>query len=189
MPKKTTKTKKPAIVARSPKPKKTTKTKKPSGRPSKYTKELGDEICAQLAMGYSVRTVCAPENMPSVQTFYNWLRTKDGFLEQYTRAKEDAADAMAEDILDIADDGTNDWMERTDANGSMIGWMLNGEHVQRSRLRIEARKWLMTKMKPKRYGDKLDMTTNGNDIGVVLNAEQAEQLLRARANRSDQSDS
>lgn len=187
--KKPAKAKKPEIVARSPKPKKPAKAKKPTGRPSKYTQELADEICEMLAMGYSIRTVCRPEHMPSIQTFFRWLRMYPEFNEQYAHAKQEAADAMAEDILDIADDGTNDWMEKQDASGDMVGWMLNGEHVQRSKLRIESRKWLMAKMKPRKYGDKLDMTTNGNDIGVTLNAQQAEQLLRARAKRADQSDS
>lgn len=174
--------KKPEVIARSPK---SSKVVKKLGRPSKYTKKLADEICEQLAMGYSIRTVCRPERMPSVQTFFRWLRSNEEFREQYARAKEEAADAMAEDLLDIADDGTNDWMEKIDADGNLVGYMLNGEHVQRSRLRIESRKWLMSKMKPKRYGDKLDMTTNGNDIGVMLSESQAEQLLRARANNRD----
>ena len=65
------------------------------------------------------------------------------------------------------------------------GYIFNSENVQRSRLRIDTRKWLMAKMNPKVYGDKLDMTTNGNDIGVALSAKQAEQLLNARANCRD----
>lgn len=178
----------PEVVDKSPQPKKRTGTRK-TGRPSKYTQVLADEICEQLSMGYSIRTICRADHMPSVQTFFCWLRTRKEFAEQYARAKQEAADAMAEDILDIADDGRNDWMQRADASGDLVGWMLNGEHVQRSKLRIEARKWLMAKMKPKKYGDKIDMTTNGNDIGVTLNAQQAEQLLRARAKRTDQSDS
>ncbi len=91
--------------------------------------------------------------MPSVQTFYTWLRTHAEFLEQYTRAKEDQAHAFAEEMVDICDDGTNDWMEREDKEGNCIGWQINGEHVQRSRLRVETRKWLAGKMKPRVYGD------------------------------------
>ena len=72
-----------------------------------------------------------------------------------------------------------------DESDELTGYKLNGENIQRSRLRIDTRKWLMSKLNPKVYGDKLDMTTNGNDIGVTLSASQAEQLLNARANRRD----
>lgn len=132
----------------------------PAGRPEIYTPELADKVCAQLALGESVRTVCAADGMPSMTTVFKWLREKEEFAKQYARAKEESADAMAEDILDIADDGTNDWMERTDSEGNNTGWQINGEHIQRSRLRVESRKWLMSKMKPKKYGDKV---THAND--------------------------
>lgn len=112
--------------------------------------------------------------MPAVATIFNWFRTYPQFLEQYTRAKEEAADAMAEDIIDISDDGTNDWMEDNYDKGRTPGYALNGENIQRSKLRVDTRKWLMAKMKPKVYGDKVDMTTNGKDLpapilGVLVN--------------------
>lgn len=147
------------------------------GRPSKYTKELSDKICAELALGYSVRTVCVPDEMPSVATIFNWLRVYPEFLDQYTRAKEESADAMAEDILDIADDATNDYMLRT-GKDSTESYQLNGEHIQRSRLRVESRKWLMAKMKPKKYGDKLDVTTGGDKVNNAFNGLTAAELRK-----------
>lgn len=143
------------------------------GRPSIFTRELADRICEELALGNSLRTVCKGEEMPSLATVFKWFRTQEGFVEQYARAKEESADAMAEDILDIADDGTNDWMEIETKNGG-VQTVLNHEHVQRSKLRVDSRKWLMAKMKPKKYGDKIDMTTNGKELpqpilGHVLN--------------------
>ncbi len=148
--------------SRTQKPKKKVGAKRGRGRPTKYSKKLADRICEQLALGYSIRTVCHKGDMPSVQTFFRWLRKYDEFREQYARAKQEAADAMAEDILDIADDATNDWMEihRRDA----VLYRLNGEHVQRSKLRIEARKFLMAKMKPKVYGQKIDLTSDGRPL-------------------------
>lgn len=143
------------------------------GRPTTYTQELADEICSDITLGCSIRTVCSKETMPSVKTFYTWLRTHDEFLQQYTRATEERSEAMAEDIMDIADDGSNDWMVINRKDGT-DAWQLNGEHVQRSRLRVESRKWLMAKMKPKKYGDKLDVVSEGeklqlgNIIGYVL---------------------
>lgn len=134
-----------------------------TGRPTKYTQELADEICAELALGLSLRTVCRADHMPTVKTIFNWFRTHPDFLQQYTRAKQESADAMADDILDIADDGSNDYMMITRKDESEA-WQLNGEHIQRSRLRVETRKWLMAKMKPKVYGDKLDVVSDGEKI-------------------------
>lgn len=125
------------------------------GRPSDYTPELADLICAELSEGRSLRSVCQDENMPNKATVFRWLRTNDSFRDQYARAKEEAADSMADEINEIADDGTNDWMERLDNDAKPIGWQLNGEHVQRSKLRIDARKWVASKLKPKAYGDRV----------------------------------
>ena len=127
------------------------------GRPTTYTQELADEICAQLAEGKSMRTVCLADGMPAMSTVFKWLREHPLFSEQYTKAKAEAADAMVEEMTDIADDGRNDWMEVHDKDGNAIGWKVNGEHVQRSRLRVETRKWIAAKLKPKKYGDKIDM--------------------------------
>ncbi|EDT6018112.1 DNA packaging protein, partial [Salmonella enterica subsp. enterica] len=63
--------------------------------------------------------------------------------------------AIAEELFDIADDGTNDWMEKLDKDGEAIGYQLNGEHVQRSKLRIDTRKWYLSKIMPKKYGDRI----------------------------------
>jgi hypothetical protein len=144
------------------------------GRPSNYTDELAAEICAQLADGYSLRSVCRADDMPDKATVFRWLGAthEDGtykypsFRDQYARAKQEAADAMAEEILDIADDGVNDWMEKE--YGNRREWVVNGEALQRSRLRVDTRKWLMAKMKPKKYGDKIDMTTNGKDLPTPI---------------------
>lgn len=133
------------------------KAKKPTGRPSTYTPELADRICAELAGGNSMRTVCKAEDMPAMSTVFLWLRTHAAFSEQYAQAKAEAADALVEEMLDIADDGTNDWMEVHDKDGESAGYKVNGEHVQRSKLRVDTRKWIASKLKPKKYGDKVDL--------------------------------
>jgi len=143
------------------------KPKSNAGRPTTYTQEIADRICEELSLGYSIRTVCKPDGMPAISTFFKWLREHEEFSKQYARAKQESADAMAEDILDIADDGTNDWMERQGKNGETFE-VVNTEVLQRSRLRVDTRKWLMAKMKPKKYGDKIDMTTNGKDLPVPI---------------------
>jgi hypothetical protein len=138
----------------------------PGGRPSDFTPELGDKICEELALGKSMRTVCAPEGMPDMSTVFRWIRKNEEFRNQYARAKEEATDAMAEDMLDIADDGSNDLM--TIVKGKTEYEVENKEVTNRSRLRVDTRKWLMSKMKPKKYGEILDLRTNGKDIPQPL---------------------
>lgn len=132
------------------------------GRPSLYNSILANKICAQLALGKSLRTVCKGEDMPDISTIFNWFRVHPDFLEQYTRAKQESADAMADEILDIADDGSNDFMAVT--KGNVKYNVEDKEWTNRSRLRVDTRKWLMAKMKPKKYADKIDVTSDGKAI-------------------------
>jgi len=131
-------------------------------RPTKYTEKLADSICSQLAEGDSMRTVCKPVDMPNKSTLFRWIRTNEEFCNQYTRAKQESADALTDEMLDIADDSTNDYMMKQNENGTEYE-VLNSEHIQRSRLRIETRKWLSSKLKPKKYGDKIQQEHSGPD--------------------------
>ena len=117
------------------------KTPKKNGRPSKYTNKLADKICQMIAQGQSVRSICAKKDMISMQTFFRWLRENDKFREQYARACEERSYMHAEDIIEIADNATNDYMEKLEGDG----YIFNSEKVPRSRLRIDTRKWLMSK--------------------------------------------
>lgn len=137
-----------------------------AGRPCEFTQDIADRICARLAEGISLRTVCKADDMPDASTVFRWLRTKPEFCEQYTRAKDESADALTDEMLDIADDARNDWMEHQVGEG-VTAYQVNGEHIQRSRLRIETRKWLASKFKPKKYGDKVDLTHSAPDGGPV----------------------
>lgn len=126
------------------------------GRPTKYNKDLADEICSGLSMGYSIRTVLkmGGDVMPSLQTFFSWLRLHKEFLDQYARAKEEAVDAMAEEIQDIADESANDYM--LVKYGKEWVTVQNKEAMMRSKMRIEVRQWIMAKIKPRKYGNKFD---------------------------------
>lgn len=158
----------PAVVLRAPTPE-THPIPSKVGRPSEFTQELADKICEQLAIGYSMRTVAKDPELPSIETIFKWMRTNEIFLKQYTRAKQEAADAMAEELLDISDDGTNDFMEDDYNKGRTPGYTVNGENIQRSKLRVDTRKWLMAKMKPRTYGDKLDVVSDGEKLeGLVI---------------------
>ena len=125
------------------------------GRPSKYSQKVADAICQRLATGETLRSICRDPAMPQEATVRKWaLEDREGFYAQYARARDLGLDAMADELFDIADDGTNDWMER---HGSE-GYVLNGENVSRSRLRVDTRKWYLSKLAPKRYGEKLEVT-------------------------------
>lgn len=132
-------------------------------RPSSFTEEMADRICEMLAEGRSLRSICADEGMPSQSAVFRWLgdESRASFRQQYARAREAQADALFDEMLDIADDGSNDWMERRRQDGS-TDEVLNAEHVQRSKLRIDARKWMASKLNPKVYGEKIDVTS-GNE--------------------------
>ena len=132
-----------------------------TGRPSVYTDILAAEICERLADGESLRTICEAEEMPHKSTIFRWLAANKDFRDQYAQAREEQAANLADELFDIADDGSNDWMERRGEDGETIGWSLNGEAVQRSKLRLDTRKWYLSKILPKKYGDKLDLNHSG----------------------------
>lgn len=131
-------------------------------RPSSYTPETAAEICERLALGESLRAICGSDSMPDQTTVYRWIRDREAFRQQYARAREDQAETMLDQILTIADDTSND-TEITDQ-----GERPNSEWITRSRLRVDARKWAMSKLAPKKYGDKLDVTTAGESMNLSV---------------------
>jgi hypothetical protein len=140
------------------------------GRPSTFTAELAAVICGKLSEGQTLREVCRDESLPSESTVRGWaLDDREGFSAQYTRAREIGYLAMADELLEVADDGKNDWMERRDDEGK-ASYVLNGEHVQRSRLRVDTRKWMLSKALPKVFGDKITQEHTGR---VTLSHEDA----------------
>lgn len=130
-------------------------------RPSSFTQETADAICLRLTEGESLRGICRDEEMPAASTVFKWLADRKEFSEQYARAREAQADHMAEEILQIADDGSNDTYQTE--NGEAV----NHDVIARSRLRVDARKWLAAKMAPKKYGDKVTTELTGKDGGAI----------------------
>ena len=121
-----------------------------TGRPSQFTQETADAICERLADGESLRAICETDGMPAESTVRSWaLDDVNGFATQYARARELGYELLADEILTISDDGRNDTYQ-TD-NGETT----NHDVIARSRLRVDSRKWMLSKMLPKVYGDKL----------------------------------
>lgn len=132
----------------------------PAGRPSEYTQEIAARICEGLAEGRSLRDVCNADDMPAESTVRLWaVENREGFSAQYAKAREIGYHSLADDLLEIADDARNDWMERRGEEDA--GWTANGEHIQRSRLRVDTRKWMLSKVLPKVYGDKQQVEHSG----------------------------
>lgn len=146
-----------------------------AGAPTIFDQAIANKICEQIATtSKSLKTICKQEGMPSVRTVLNWLfegNKEDArpelkaFLRQYAYSKEEQADFLAEEIIEIADDGSNDLM--TIQKGDMSYEVENKEVTNRSRLRVDARKWIASKLKPKKYGDKLDLGSEGG-LNIIV---------------------
>lgn len=132
------------------------------GRPSEFSQETADLICERLADGASLRSICLKDDSPAQATVFRWLAASETFREQYARAREAQADVLADEIVDIADDGRRDYV---DADGLKT---VDHDHIARSRLRVDARKWIASKLKPKKYGDKVSTELTGADGGPVI---------------------
>jgi hypothetical protein len=103
-------------------------------RPTKYSRVLGEAICARLAQGESLRRIADDATMPELATLAVWLERHPSFRAAYERAREIEADILADDVLDIADGDAAD-------------------NATAAKLRVDARKWLAAKLKPATYGE------------------------------------
>lgn len=126
-------------------------------RPVHYTTELASAICARISQGESLRSVCRSPNMPARKNVYEWLAAYLEFQDQYARAREECCDRYAEEIVDIADA----------AQGK------TSDEVRAAQLRIDARKWVASKLKPRKYGERLGLDHSGD---VALRSVPDEQL-------------
>lgn len=133
------------------------------------TPEITEEICLLIAEGFTLRHIESVPGMPSKPTIMRWCINNKSFRDHYARAKKLQTEAFNEEIIDIADDSRNDWLLRENTRTGETFVALNDEAVARSKIRIEARKWLMGKMKPKKYGDSTFLKGDKNNpINVTL---------------------
>jgi len=128
------------------------------GRPTIYTEQLAETICECLMVGMSLRKICDLDDMPAISTVMQWLaRGKDGFMEQYAHARQVQAEYLLDELIDIADDSSKDYVI---VDGQE---RLDQEHIQRARLRVDTRKWNIEKLAPKRYGNKQQIDNTSSD--------------------------
>lgn len=131
--------------------------------------ELFETIFSAIENGDSLRKALKAVKLSS-KTFYEWLEDEgnEDKVKQYARACEERAEALLDEMIDIVDDTRYDYIEmdtgEEGASEHVLDKKPNYELIQRSRLRYDARKWLVSKLNPKKYGDKVDLTTNGKDL-------------------------
>jgi predicted DNA-binding protein YlxM (UPF0122 family) len=122
----------------------------------KYSIELFDKICTDIATSSKgLKEICQAHNVSTV-AFYDWIQGDSELLNKYTRAREAQADLLADEIIKLADDKTGD------TQAGEFGDVGNAANIARSRLQVEARKWIAAKLKPKKYGDKVEVESNVN---------------------------
>ena len=153
------------------------------GRPSKFTEEVACAICARLADGESLRSICQDDDMPGRRTVLDWLDddANASFRAKYARAREAQADLLAEEIVQIADTPQMGSKSVSKASGIEIS---EGDMIEHRRLQVDARKWYAAKLAPKKYGDKITQEVTGANGGpiksestVTLSAEEAYKRL------------
>jgi len=131
-----------------------TKQQKPPkkiGRPSKYTPELAREVCERLSDGEPLRQICRDEHMPAWTAIYAWAAQDKALSERIAQAREQGYDAIAEDLLAIADTPLMGDTETSSANGLTI---TRQDMLGHRKLQIETRLKLLAKWNPKKYGDR-----------------------------------
>ncbi|WP_158228577.1 terminase small subunit protein [Sinorhizobium fredii] len=128
---------------------------------SQWGQETRDSILDKLSTGKSLREICSAEGMPSESLVRKWVMQDEDFGAQYARAREAGMEALGDEILQIADSQEGDVLKTEDGRE-----VVNHDAIQRARLRVDTRKWLMSKIAPKKYGDRLDLNHSGS-IGTL----------------------
>lgn len=126
------------------------------GRPSTYTPAVVEAICARLSKGEPLAAICRDEGMPAWRTVYDWMGGNPEVSAAIARAREEGEEAIAADCLEIADDSGNDY--RMGEKGLLV----DTDHIQRSKLRIETRLKLLAKWNPKKWGERQAIEHSGN---------------------------
>lgn len=134
-------------------------------RQLEFSQDNADVICTRIAEGKSLRSICAADDdLPGISTIFKWLSLHPSFADQYARARESQADAMFDEILDIADE------------------RVPPEYTAQQRLRYEARRWMAGKLRPKKYGDKQEIEHSG---AVEITTKEQRDAAVAAATRAD----
>lgn len=139
--------------------------KKRAGRPSKFTQEIADIICERMSSGLSLNAICKEPGIPNAATVFRWLEKDKAFRENYTRACETRTDLIFDQILDIADTPKMGVKTINKATGVET---VEADMVEHRRLQIDARKWVLGKMSPKKYGERPAGSEDPHTLKIVI---------------------
>ena len=155
------------------------RTGRPTGRPSTYRRELADQVCSLVSEGQTAREACRTVGVP-METFRRWVASNppDGLSGRFARARLDLLEHWADDIVSISDDRTGDVY--IDEDGKK---RVDHENINRSRLRVDTRKWLLSKLLPGQYGDRvgLDVKSDAPPVFIVALARPGRDPLALQA--------
>lgn len=118
------------------------------GRPSLYSPDLAAAICERLVAGESLRAICRDPAMPAISSVFLWMSVHKEFSEQYARARAEQADAKFDELEELAATATPE-------TASVV------------KLQVDTRKWVLSRMSPKKYGEKVQQEVSGSDGGPV----------------------
>jgi hypothetical protein len=133
--------------------------RKPKAAKPEITARLVNSIIQRVANGETLTAICRDEGMPDYRRVWDAIHRSSSLRAEWDRARETRANRWAEEMTEIAEDGTNDYIEREGKRGTFIA--LNEEHVRRSQLRIDTRKWLLARALPARFGDRVEQVHSG----------------------------
>jgi hypothetical protein len=144
------------------------------GAPTTFSQKTADLICIMLSEGMSLREILRSDTtgvLPAQSTVYEWLLRHPSFAEQYARAREEQADTLADEIIQIADERPELSPLIDKKTGEVLSMDLSSAYIQWQKNRIEARKWTAMKLKPKKYGDRVAL--EGVEGGAPIATEDA----------------
>ena len=133
--------------------------KKSCGLTVKLTAAMKKEICRRIAEGQSLRSICRDKDMPDKSSVLRAVGKDERFRELYAAAREIQAEGYADEIIEIADESRIGKKSKKLADGNIE--VTTGDMVERSKLQVDARKWLLSKLLPKKYGDRVEVETPG----------------------------
>lgn len=131
--------------------------KKKIGRPTIYKPEVVSEILIRLSRGESLRSITKDPHIPHLDTVYVWITKHPEFAEQYAIAREEQAETLADEIIALADEKPDTVTDDKGVSRVDSGW------VNWQKNRVDARKWVASKLKPKKYGERVTQEHTGKD--------------------------
>lgn len=149
----------------------------PPARPTQYSFELSEVICERMTAGQTTAEVTRDATMPTWGVLARWRRDHEDFNRRYTIARQSCCELWADEIIEISDDATNDYVTRLDAKGH-VRIVFDREHFERSRLRADNRKWVVSKLLRHVYGDKSEVELRTPD-GLNVKVEERNSLIDA----------